>query len=783
MRRPLTLACLAFLLALAFAQAARADGLIIIDRPPHPPVPGHFPFAPLEVAYHRVNVSIDDQVATTSVDQEFRNTSGSRLEGFYMFPLPEGAAIDKFSMDIDGKEMEAELLPADKARAIYEDIVRRHRDPALLEYVGRGAFRVRIFPVEPNSTKRVRLKYTQLLKSDSGLVEYLYPLNTEKFSARPLKDVSVKVELSCKRAIKSVYCPSHNVEIRRHGNRSATIGYEERNARPDTDFKLIFSRTDDPVGLDLLTYRTSPDDGYFLLLASPGMDDAGKVIQNRDVCFVLDSSGSMAGPKMEQAKKALLFCLANLNRGDRFEIIRFSTEAEALFNGLVSADGEHVRKAREFVESMKPIGGTAIDDALQKALALQRGTGLQPVRDDGVEQIAHGLKTRATEDRPYVVIFLTDGQPTIGETREDPIVDRVKRLGGNVRVFSFGIGTDVNTHLLDRIAGETKAFSQYVLPNEDIEVKVSNFYGKIASPVLTNVRIEAANRADPTVHLHQIYPPVLPDLYKGDTLMVFGRYRNSGRAKMFIFGTCNGEEKRYAVDVTFTDSDRTNSFIPRLWATRRVGWLLDEIRLRGESAELKDEVVRLAREHGIVTPYTAYLILEDEAKRGVPVAQRSFRELEADSLSLSRAREQYDSAAAASPRLEKAGDRAVANSGLVNQLKGGANEQQAQQQLALDKPLDPAMATSSPAGAVGYRAPRQNYAQQVRVARGKAFYQNGNTWSDAEGASRQNLKNRQVAFNSDDYFALMRSHPDAASWLSLGNEVDVVIGDTLYQIR
>jgi Ca-activated chloride channel family protein len=817
-RLPLTL--LLFLACLVFPTIARADGLIIIDRPPRP-IPGHFPFAPMEVTYHRVSVSIDDQVATTSVDQEFRNSSGARLEGFYMFPLPDGAAIDKFSMDIDGKEMEAELLPADKARQIYEEIVRRHRDPALLEYVGKGAFRVRIFPIEPNSTKRVRLKYTQLLKADSGLVEYTYPLNTEKFSARPLKDVSVKVDLHCKRAIKSVYSPSHSVDIRRHGDRSATIGYEERDARPDTDFKLIFSRTDDPVGIDLLTYRTSPDEGYFLLLASPGMDAAGKVIQDRDVCFVLDTSGSMAGPKMEQAKRALNFCLANLNAGDRFEIIRFSTEAEGLFDGLVSADKDHVTKAREFVDSMKPIGGTAIDDALQKAIAL-RGTGVSPVhgRDahateyevlwkdrwypasvlkrDGGRAFIHydGYEASWDEwvgpdrirvknappqagDRPYVVIFLTDGQPTIGETKEDPIVDRTKRLGGNVRIFSFGIGTDVNTHLLDRIAGETKAFSQYVLPTEDIEVKVSNFYGKIASPVLTSVQLSVL---DGNVNLRQVYPPTLPDLYKGDTLMVFGRYTGSGRATVALSGTCNGKEQRFRSDVNFTDSDRTDSFIPRLWATRRVGWLLDEIRMHGESKELKDEVVRLAREHGIVTPYTAYLILEDEAKRGVPRMSRSFRELEDDGFAMQNAREQYESARADSPALERAGGRAVANSASVQALKDGAYEHQAQLGIALDKSQ---VAGPAPmAQPEGYRARQsQNYAQQVRVARGKTFYQNANTWSDAEGATRQNLKNRQVAFNSDEYFALIRDNPDAAAWLSLGNEVDVVIADTLYQIR
>ncbi|MGB7160885.1 MAG: VIT domain-containing protein [Tepidisphaeraceae bacterium] len=773
-------ACLALLLLLP--TLARADGLIIIDRTPHP-VPGHFPFAPMEVVYHRVQVTIDDQVATTSVDQEFRNSSGARLEGFYMFPLPDGAAIDKFSMDIDGKEMDAELLPADKARSIYEDIVRRHNDPALLEYIGKGAFRVRIFPIEPNSTKRVRLKYTQLLKSDSGLVEYVYPLNTEKFSARPLKDVSVKVDLNCRRAIKSVYSPSHNVEVRRDGDRRATIGYEERNARPDTDFKLIFSRTDDPVGIDLLTYRCSPDEGYFLLLASPGMDARASQLQQRDVCFVLDTSGSMAGPKMEQAKKAITFCLANLNAGDRFEIVRFSTEAEPLFNGLKDASKANVDRAQEFVRSLKPIGGTAIADALDAAIRLSRGTGLQPVRDDEVEHISHGLKTRATEERPYVIIFLTDGQPTIGETKEDPIVDRVKRLGPNVKVFSFGIGTDVNTHLLDRIANETRAFSQYVLPTEDIEVKLSSFYGKIASPVLTNVRIEEADRANPGIHIRQVFPPQLPDLYKGDTLMVFGRYSGSGRARMFLTGTCNGQEKRFSADVNFTDSDRTHSFIPRLWATRRVGWLLDEIRMRGESKELKDEVVRLAREHGIVTPYTAYLILEDEARRGVPMAQRSFRELESDDLVRQQAKAQYDSARVDSPALERAGERAVANSAGVQALKDGANEQQMQLGAALDKKvLAGATAATSP-GDAGYKMQRQNYAQQVRVARGKAFYQNGNTWSDADVAARKDLKNKQVAFNSEEYFALIRSHPDAAGWLALGNEVDVVIGETLYQIR
>ena len=256
------------------AGLARADGFIVVREPPTNPVPGHFAFAPLNVTYHRVTVDINEHVATTTVDQEFHNPNNRQLEGTYLFPLPPGAHIDKFSMDVNGTMTQAELLDAAKARGIYEEIVRKYRDPALLEYTGRDAFKARIFPIEPNSRKRVIIKYTQVLKGDTGTVEYTYPLNTEKFSARPLENVSVKVNLACNAPIKSLYSPSHDVEIRREGEPKATIGYEERNVRPDTDFKLIFSRGTSPVGVDLLTYRNSPDDGYFLLLASPGIESS-----------------------------------------------------------------------------------------------------------------------------------------------------------------------------------------------------------------------------------------------------------------------------------------------------------------------------------------------------------------------------------------------------------------------------------------------------------------------------------------------------------------------------
>src|SRR4051794_38566362 len=298
-----------------------ADGFIIIERP-MPVPPGHFVFAPLEVTNHHVDVKIDRQVAVTSIDQEFYNPNDQRLEGIYIFPVPKGAHIDKFSMEIGGKMVDAELLPADKARYLYEEIVRKTRDPALLEYAGRDLFKVRIFPIEPRSRKPIKISYTELLRSDAGTIAYIYGLSTEKFSAQPIKNLSVKIDLTSPEPLASIYSPSHKVEIKRESPNRAIIGYEGKNERPDTDFQLVYSTEGkENVGLTLLDYKPEGEDGYFLLLAAPTISKETKPAA-KDIVFVVDTSGSMAGSKLQQAQKALRFCVENLNTDDRFEIVR-----------------------------------------------------------------------------------------------------------------------------------------------------------------------------------------------------------------------------------------------------------------------------------------------------------------------------------------------------------------------------------------------------------------------------------------------------------------------------
>jgi len=718
--------------------------------PPWPPHPVPHPFAPLEVASVKAQARITDQLAVTTVDEEFFNPNDVRLEGTFVFPIPKGAHLDKFSMEIDGKRAEAELLAADKARGLYEDIVRKLRDPALLEYAERDLFKVRIFPIEPHSRKRVTLTYTQLLKADNGLIGYTLPLDTDRFSAKPIKSLSVQVELRTRRPLKTIYSPSHTVELKREGPAAAVATYEATDAQADADFALYFAAEKDELGVNVLAHKRSGDHGYFLLLASPGVDVQPKAVLPKDIIFVLDTSGSMAGKKLEQAKKALLFCIENLNAHDRFELLRFSTEVEPLFNQLTEATQSNREKANEFIRALKPLGGTALDDALKQALGC----------------------VRASDGRTSVIIFLTDGQPTIGVTDEPRILEDVAQANsGRTRIFCFGIGTDVNTHLLDRITENTRAVSQYVLPEEDLELKVSSFFSKINEPVLANPTIRFTGAVRPTA----LYPSPLPDLFKGEQLVLVGQYSGHGSVTAILEGAINGTTRQFTYELDLPEDSAEYDFIPRLWATRRVGYLLDEIRLHGENSELKDEAADLARKYGIVTPYTAYLILEDETRREVPAQWRSLRQFDKDSSARDEAAQVWR--------------------GYQSTVAGGAAIAGVRSSLALKSADAPAPAAAG--GALEYQrafgmsgsggsqsAPGRlvEYARHSRFVGGKTFFQNENQWVDAELQKSPNAPVKRLQFGSADYFDFAGRNPQALAWLALGQNVQFLYENSRYEV-
>ena len=790
-------------LFLAQTAAAPAAGFVVIlppePAPPPPPfiLPHHRPVpppvfaAPLEVANPRVDVKIEGQAVTTTIEQELVNPNDRAVEADFFFPLPRGAHIDKASMEINGRQTEAELLSADKARGIYEDIVRRLRDPALLEYAGRDVFRARVFPIEPRSRKPVRLTYTELLRADDGALTYRCSLGNAATAA----GARVHVALRADAPLTAIYSPSHPVEIRRDAAdpRRATVSWEAQGTNSAGtaagDFQLVFAPEKSDLALRVLTYRDPAagrdEDGYFLLLAAPRPDSktAGRPAP-KDVTFVVDTSGSMAGAKINQARKALDYCVNALNPEDRFEIVRFSTEAEGLFGGLREANEENRKRALAFIRDLRAAGGTAIAEALRTGLRSRPAGG-------------------GAEGRPFVMAFLTDGQPTVGPKNEEDILANLKGAGGqDVRVFPFGIGTDVNTHLLDRLAEGTRASSQYVLPEEDIEVKVSAFFARVREPALTGLRLEFGDG----VKVRQLDPAELPDLFRGDQLLALGRYAGGGEVPVKLTGRAAGREQTFEARLRFDEAANpeaaaSREFIPRLWATRRVGFLLDEIRLRGENPELRDEVVTLARRFGVVTPYTAYLILDDEERRRVPDARRSLSSLNTDAAAKDLARGAFESF-----KSDKSGDAAVANAqsqGVLRRAEQAGSAQTENRALAMSAakaaspPAAPMpaggrrggssgfpMATPGPAAAAA-TANRLEAATQnaARFVGGRAFYQNGAQWVDAAAQNRRaDQSPRRVQFGSPDYFTLLRDHPEAGPFLALGPNVLLALGDAVYEV-
>ncbi len=697
MKRFLFLLPAVLLVGLFLPRPAHADGVIIIDPPP-PQGPAY-----LTVVYHHVEVTIEDQVATTRIDQLFRNDNRFAVEGTYIFPLPEEASIERFVMYVDGKPLEGRVLSREEARAIYESIVRKHRDPALLEYIGHNTFQASIFPIASGEEKRIQIEYRQVLPVDQGLVEYIYPLSTERFSPRPLQDVAITIRLASREPLRAVYSPSHDISVDRPDDYHATIGYEARDILPDRDFILYYTVSPEDIGLSLLTYHPQGEDGFFLLLVAPPAEEETQEVVAKDVIFVLDTSGSMSGEKMEQTRAALLFVLEHLNPEDRFAIVDFDSSVSTYAPELRPASER--AEARRYVQNLSAGGSTHIEGALRQALDLaDRASG-----------------------RPQVILFLTDGLPTVGETDPARLLSLVRaRSHENVRLFTFGVGYDVNSVLLDALAAENHGASAYILPGENLEERISAFYAKINRPVLAGPTLDFDGIA-----VYDLYPSPLPDLFLGSQLVLAGRYREGGSATITLRGRAGDEERTYRYeDLTFPRENARNDFLPRLWASRKIGYLLSEIRLHGENREVVDEIVELSLRYGIITPYTSFLV--DETGRILTEEGQAEARDRASALRLM-------------PADGKAG---VDYSMEVQRLQEG-----------------------------GYSGPEQAGIRQVAD---KAFLRVDGVWTDT--TYRQGTPTTPVTFGSESYFALVAAHPEWGKYMAVGERVIVVLDGVAYEV-
>jgi Ca-activated chloride channel family protein len=574
MKKTLTASLLSLLLFGSLGNLVLADGMVL----PETLSPDY-----LVVQYHRVTVDIGDGHAVTHVEQAFHNPHPFPVAGRYLFPVPPEAMLSRFEATVDGKQQLAERQDAATTNAILYGAVKERRDPSLLQYADLESLAFDL-NLPPGSTRRMSLEYEQVLTPSGGLYHYRYILSVERYTSQPLEEVSMTVNLRSSSSLASVYSSSHDVTVERLGPGEARVTWAAENVRPDKDFDLFFAPADEGFGGGLLTGRRHGHD-HFLFLFSPAVESYQENVLPKDIVFVFDRSGSMSGEKIEQAQSAFQFILGQLGDRDRFSIVSFDHRLSSLSRALLPVDRQSLADAREFVAELSADGNTDLERALQAGLGiLERSEG---------------------RDAPRLIVFMTDGLPTAGVTDGAAITRLVAEAnaGLEARLHVFGVGYDVNTHLLDRLAEENGGSVTYVQPGENLEAILTGFYEKIAYPVLTDVEIDFQG-----MEASDLYPAAIPDLFRGSSVLLAGRYRaTDDQVTVRVRGYVGGERRTYIYTYDL-DRLRDRDFVPRLWATRRVGALLDRVRVEGASQALVDEIRELGLGYGLVTPYTTFAI-------------------------------------------------------------------------------------------------------------------------------------------------------------------------------
>lgn len=645
-----------------------------------------------------VRVRIDGRVARFEVEERFRNTGRGIAEGTYLYPLAGEAVFTDFSLFQGDQELKGEVMNADQARSIYEEIVRKVRDPALLSLAGNGLIRAQVFPFQPGETRTVILRYNQLLSRDGDVFRLRYALGT-----RGDGPVTITVTAAQASRFGVPYSPTHELEWRTEGGHLNV----RSECEPRGEFELLLPIREGLLGTSVATHAPGGNERYAMIVLSPPAVPAETVVP-RDLTLVVDVSGSMSGGKLEQARTALTQALGALRRQDRFRLIAFSNTVTEFAPGYSEASPAALGRAREFVDQLEARGGTNIEGALERAF----GVGASP------------------GDRLGIVLFLTDGLPSVGQQSPERLAAEAAAHRKNLRVFPVGVGHDVNTYLLDRLATEGRGRVEYVAPEASVEHALGSVFRRLDAPALTDLRIVRS-----PVRLTEAVPADLPDIFHGEELVIFSRYTGSGSGELVIEGNAGGRLQRFSARVEFASHETGNRYIAPLWAARRIGELTRQARLEGSSPALVKEIRELALRHGIITEYTSYLVLEPQAR---------------SALNQMRLEELVVTGAPAA----QSGDRA---------FRGAKQESD----LTQARSLAAAGAAVRDSNEVLGRARAAGL--PTRQVGGRLFLQRGAVWTDA--AHADSLPVVDVAAYSDAWFELARALPEIVPLLGAGDAV------------
>lgn len=666
-----------------------------------------------------------DRVLRYEVIETFQNRGGNLGEADYLFPLPTNSAFEDVRLEINGELVAGETMDAGRARAEYERIVREQRDPALVEWMGAGMLRARIFPFPAGEKRSIAVRYQQVAprQGDALRVEFRRP---DADSERSHNTLQLELPIA---GYGEPYSPTHDVAVHREGNHRVV---ELRGNARDVVVLVPVPRNS-AASIGVLTHAAGPQEKFALVTVAPPAN--GAPTASRDVTFVLDVSGSMSGVKLVQAKAAGRQLLNTLNADDRFRMVDFSTDVHTFRDNFIPATRANIEAAQDYLDNLKAEGSTNISGALQDALEAAR---------------------RQSSERLSLMLFVTDGEPTVGLRNPIAITDSMRAWRGRVRLFTFGLGADVNSSLVEQLALDGRGLAHFVRPDESVERMVGLVASRLQRPVLTDVRIEGEG-----VRLLQQYPSAATDLYAGQELVLLTRYEGSGSGSIRVSGQSASGRVEWRTAVQFPDRSNANAFVPRLWATQRIGWLSAERRRDGGSAELDDELRTLGLRYGIPTELTSYMVREPgvgvAGGRAMPASGR----MTLNSMTVTGVA--APSAPAQTQVANDAAKRQMAPQAAFEQAKAASAQREVRSVATLDSLAD---ASSALQGKV---------AGAARNLSGRTFSLEQGVWTDARmlRGDMSKVWTVNVQAYSPAWFALMRAVPALKEALSLGDRVRV----------
>ena len=670
------------------------------------------------VLYSTIRTDIADGVARTKIVETIEREDQADANVVCLIPLARAAAaagavvrVRPAGDESEPTVAEARFLPEAKARKLCEAVAKATGSVRVLAVSHRPMLVVG--ELRASGRTEVTVEFSHAVEDVQGVAMFDCPMPAASWIGRPVRMLSLTARIRHAKPLRAAFSPTHAVSVERPSPREAVLTVKAADYGGDDDFGACYVADEGDLGLRVIAHRPAGEkEGYFLLLGNPSTGAAGGKAFDKDVLFVLDTSGSMRGEKIEQARSAIQYCLAKLSPRDRFNIVTFGTEVTGFRDGPTANTKANLAAASEFVDDVVARGRTNISGALEEALAGE-----------------------AVRGRLRIMIFLTDGTPTAGEIVPDKIAGQVPQWNTSAaRVFVMGVGNDVNAHLLDKIAELTNGSSEYVTSDEEIDVKVAALYDRLSNPVLSNVSVAFGD-----LRPHSVFPRKFTPLFKGSELMVTGRYRAGGTHTVTVAGTLAGEPVRYTCRAEFPEAATAGraEFVAPLWAARKIGWLLQEIRLNGQKQELVDEIVRLSTKFGIVTEYTEFIASGGGAVGHAEAVEEAKRRMH-------------------HANVQQAGQWAV------NQAR---NERELQGRLV-----------ATAAGNRYFdRRGRQVALDTIGQIGARTFYLRDGQWVEAEEPGDR--KQRVVKLFSKEYFELLRKDRDFARAQRLGWPVSMNVGD------